>query len=221
MHRESPPAAETGPAQTKGKVIRWARFYDLATWLLTFGREPGIRRMTIELAGIKAGERVLDVGCGTGTLTMAARRQAGPTGEVHGIDPSEEMIGVARQKAAKAGVDAQFRTAVIEKLPFPDGHFDLVLSSLMLHHLPDDVKALGLGQVLRVLKPGGRLIAIDIAGGHGPLSFVMGLFGHKLPRDYAEQLQAMMRTAGFEAVEEVKGKKLHQLAFIRAGKKSV
>ena len=171
MHHESPPTAGTAPAQTKGKVIRWARFYDLGTWLLTFGREPGIRRMTIELADIKKGERVLDVGCGTGTLTIAARRQTGPTGEVHGIDPSAEMIGVARQKAAKAGVDARFQTAVIEKLPFPDGHFDLVLSSLMLHHLPADVKRAGFAEVHRVLKPGGRFLAVDIAESGG-------LFGH-------------------------------------------
>src|SRR4030065_1172723 len=107
---------------------------------MPLGRGPGIRRMTIELADIKKGERVLDVGCVTGTLAIAARWETGPTGEVHGIDPSAEMIEVARQKAAKAGVDAQFQTAVMEKLPFPDGHFHLVLSSLMLHHLPAAVK---------------------------------------------------------------------------------
>lgn len=201
MHRESPPAAETGPAQTKGKVIRWARFYDLATWLLTFGREPGIRRMTIELAGIKAGERVLDVGCGTGTLTMAARRQAGPTGEVHGIDPSEEMIGVARQKAAKAGVDAQFRTAVIEKLPFPDGHFDLVLSSLMLHHLPADVKRAGFAEVNRVLKPGGRFLAVDLAESSGHFGHMLQALGLHRTEGKLGEAPAMLQDAGFENVE--------------------
>ena len=165
MHHKSQPTAGSAPMETKGKVIRWARFYDLVTWLMTFGREPGIRRMTIELAGIKEGERVLDVGCGTGTLAIAARRPAGPAGEAHGIDPSAEMIAVAREKAAKAGVDAQFQTAVMEKLPFPDGHFDLVLSSLMLHHLPADVKRAGFAEVSRVLKPGGRFLAATVLSG--------------------------------------------------------
>ena len=211
--------SETAP-ETKGRTIRhWAPLYEVAGWLMSFGQLPAIRKRSIALAELKPGERVLDVGCGPGSLTIPAAKAVGKEGQVAGIDASPEMIGVAKGKAGKQGLEIDFRVAPIEALPFEDGEFDVVLSSLMLHHLPDEVKVQGLGQVLRVLKPGGRLIAIDIAGGHGPLSFLMGLFGHKLPRDYAEQLQAMMQTAGFEAVEEVKGKKLHQLAFIRARKK--
>lgn len=210
--------SETAP-ETKGRTIRhWAPLYEVAGWLMSFGQLPAIRKRSIALAELQPGERVLDVGCGPGSLTIPAARKVGRDGKAAGIDASPEMIDVARRNAKKQGLDIDLQVAPIEALPFGDGEFDVVLSSLMLHHLPDDVKAQGLGEVLRVLKPGGRLIAIDIAGGHGPLTFVMGLFGHRLPRDYAEQLQAMMRTAGFEAVEEVKGKKLHQLAFIRARK---
>ena len=194
MSHESQPAVGRPPVETKGKVIRWARFYDLATWLMTFGREPGIRRMTIELAGIKDGERVLDVGCGTGTLAIAARRRTGSAGEAHGIDPSAEMIAVAREKAAKVGVDAQFQTAVMEKLPFPDGHFDLVLSSLMLHHLPADVKRAGFAEVRRVLKSGGRFLAVDIADFGGFFGHIIGL--HKTAGKLGEA-PAMLREAGF------------------------
>lgn len=210
--------SETAP-ETKGRTIRhWAPLYDIAGWLMSFGQLPAIRRRSIAVAELKPGERVLDVGCGPGSLTIPAAKAVGKEGRVAGIDASPEMIEVARRKAAKERMEIDFQVAPIEALPFGDGEFDVVLSSLMLHHLPDEVKAQGLGEVRRVLKPGGRLIAIDIAGGHGPLTFLMGVFGHKLPRDYAEQLQEMMRTAGFETVEEVKGTKLHQLAFIRARK---
>lgn len=199
MHHKS--QASAGSVQTKGKVIRWGRFYDLCTWLLSFGQASGIRRMTIELAGIVEGARVLDVGCGTGTLTIAATRRAGSTGEVHGIDPSAEMIGVAREKAAKVGVDAQFQTAVIEKLPFPDGHFDLVLSSLMLHHLPADVKRAGFAELRRVLKPGGRFLAVDIAQSGGFFGHIIQVLGVHKAEGTLGQAPAMLREAGFEDVE--------------------
>lgn len=207
MHHQLHPATDSAPLQTKGKVIRWARFYDLVGWIVSFGQASGIRRMTIELAGIKDGERVLDVGCGTGTLAIAAKRSAGPAGEVHGIDPSVEMIAVASKKAAKAGVDAQFQTAVIEELPFPDAHFDLVLSTLMLHHLPDDVKRAGFSELSRVLKPGGRFLAVDIAESGGFIGHIlqMHLRRHQQEGKLA-QAPAMLREAGFEDAELSKTK---------------
>lgn len=214
-HHHAAPHAGEAP-HTAGKVIRWARWYDLAAWLMTFGREPAIRRRTIELAGIREGESVLDVGCGTGTLTLAAKRRAGAA-PVRGIDASLEMIEVARRKAAKAGSDVDFQVALIEQLPFPDDTFDVALSSLMLHHLPDDLKAKGFAELRRVLKPGGRLFAVDIAGTKGLGGMLMRLVGHKLEKGYMERLKAMALEAGFGEGETapLNG---HGLGYLRATK---
>src|SRR5512135_3561564 len=134
MHGHS--SAHGTPATT-GRVLHWARWYDLAAFLMTFGREKRMRRETVERARVAPGQSVLDVGCGTGSLTLAAKTAAGATGDVHGIDPAPEMIDISRKKATRAHVDIDFQVGVIEGLPFPDATFDVVLSSLMLHHLPD------------------------------------------------------------------------------------
>jgi demethylmenaquinone methyltransferase/2-methoxy-6-polyprenyl-1,4-benzoquinol methylase/phosphoethanolamine N-methyltransferase len=156
----------------------------------------------VELAGIAPGERILDVGCGPGRLAILAGSVAGPRAEVCGIDPAPEMVALARHNAARAGVGVRFEVGVIEALPYPDNRFDLVLSSLMLHHLPDDLKRRGLAEVRRVLRPGGRLLAVDFGatpgGGLGHLLCVLGL---REGRDHAERLLEMVREAGFERAE--------------------
>ena len=134
---------DSAPA-TRGAVIRWAGHYDQVVSLLTLGRRAQLRKMTIALARIQPGDRVLEVGCGTGDLAIAACAPAGPRGSVSGIDAGPEMIAVARAKAARAGVAVDFRVEPIEALTYPDATFDIVLSSLMMHHLPDDLKRQGL-----------------------------------------------------------------------------
>src|SRR5258706_14642731 len=125
---------------TRGAVLHWARRYDLMVWLLTLGREPVFRDRVIGLARLRAGEAVLDVGCGTGTLAIAAKRLVGPTGTVRGIDASPEVIARARKKAKKASVEIEFTHAVAEALPFPEAQLDVVLTSMVIHHLPRDMR---------------------------------------------------------------------------------
>jgi SAM-dependent methyltransferase/DNA-binding SARP family transcriptional activator len=117
--------------------------------------------MPADLAQLQVGETVLDVGCGTGTLALIAKRRVGATDSVSGIDPSVQMIARARRKAARRGLAIDFQVGVVERLAFPDQSFDVVLSSFMMHQLPDGLKRQGLAEIVRVLKPGGRLLVVD------------------------------------------------------------
>jgi uncharacterized protein (DUF1330 family)/trans-aconitate methyltransferase len=114
-------------------------------------------------AHIKADDRVLDVGCGTGVLAMAAADRVGPQGAVTGIDPNAGMLAVARRKSARI----DWREGRAESLPFPDESFDAVVSQFALMFFDDRVG--GLQQMARVLRPGGRL-AIAVCGAleHSP-----------------------------------------------------
>jgi ubiquinone/menaquinone biosynthesis C-methylase UbiE len=99
---------QTAPG-THGLVLHWAARYDLLAWLLTHGRERELREAIIRLAELQAGNDVLDIGCGTGTLAIAATHNIGTTGSVTGIDASPAMIARAKRKAGKAGDLPRFR----------------------------------------------------------------------------------------------------------------
>jgi ubiquinone/menaquinone biosynthesis C-methylase UbiE len=138
--------------------------YDLKVWLASRGREGAFRERQLDLAHLTAGESVLDVGCGTGTLAIAAARRVGETGSVTGVDPSPELLARARKKARRAHVPVTLETAGGESLPFPDASFDVVLSSLVFHHLPHAALRSSALEMRRVLKPGGRLLIVDLGG---------------------------------------------------------
>ena len=163
-HGDKPHSHPAGTPQTTGLVLNWGRRYDWIVQIMALGQAGRLRRKTVEFAQIAPGERILDVGCGTGDLTLRAAERAGSTGHVCGIDPGLEMIETVRRKADRAGVQVDFRVGVIEQLPYPDASFDVVLSSLMMHHLPADLKPIGLAEIRRVVKPGGRLIIVDMKG---------------------------------------------------------
>ena len=179
-------SSEEQPTHTAGRVIHWAGFYDLLLKVMTLGREGRFRSRIITTAKLEEGQRVLDVGCGTGTLAIAAAEVVGSSGKVRGIDPAPEMISRARSKAAKAGAAVQFDVGVIEALDIPDQSIDVVLSTLMFHHLPPDIQTAGLAEIRRVLVPSGRLVLVD--------------FGKP------EHLAPEVKAAGFDAVRTARMK---------------
>ena len=158
----SPKPSPGSAPETRGIRIRWPRIYDALNRIHFLGREELYREKTVDLAVIQPGECVLDVGCGTGNLTLVAKERVGKEGTVHGIDAAPEMIAEAQRKAAACGSEVDFQVGLIENLEFPDGQFDVVLSSLMLHHLPKDLKLRGVAEIARVLKPQGRFLAVDV-----------------------------------------------------------
>jgi ubiquinone/menaquinone biosynthesis C-methylase UbiE len=151
-------------AQPTGRVFRWALAYDLLLNIIWRGSERVYRQKAVELAGLRTGEVVLDIGCGTGTLAIAAKQRVGPTGRVFGLDASREMISRARKKAGRAAAEIDFQIAGAEALPFSEATFDAVLSTTVFHCLADDARQLCIREIVRVLKPNGRLLLIDFGG---------------------------------------------------------
>jgi ubiquinone/menaquinone biosynthesis C-methylase UbiE len=183
-----------------GLIIHSAALYDATVWLFTWGRERAFREKILRFVRLQPGETVLDVGCGTGSLAIAAKSQVGPTGKVYGIDASPEMLARARKKAREAGLEVIFAEAPAQQLPFPDGQFDAVVSTLMRHHLPRKGREECAREMRRVLKPGGRVLAVDFAGPEGERKGFLGHFhrhGHVTLRD----IVALLTDAGLRLVE--------------------
>jgi ubiquinone/menaquinone biosynthesis C-methylase UbiE len=183
-----------------------------ADWLLPLydpfvrllAREKHVRGRLLDAAEPLAGARVLDLGCGTGSLVVMLKQRC-PSAQVAAIDPDPKALARARAKAARAGAEVAFEQGYADALPYEGGAFDRVLSSLMLHHLTDTEKDAALRESLRVLSPGGSLHVLDFAeqGGGGFHALAHRLRGGHAEHGHPASLAERMRAAGFEGVAEL------------------
>jgi ubiquinone/menaquinone biosynthesis C-methylase UbiE len=130
--------------------------------------ERVFKQRVLERAAIREREAVLDLACGTGTLTIAAAR-AVPGARITGVDGDPDILRRARAKAEAAGVEIALDEGLSTELPYGEGSFDVVLSTLFFHHLTDDAKRRSTREVQRVVRPGGRIVIGDVGRPQDPL----------------------------------------------------
>jgi ubiquinone/menaquinone biosynthesis C-methylase UbiE len=196
----------------------WALpFYDPLVKLL--GAESAWRKL-IEHAELRAGQRVLDLGCGTGGLTLLIKRLHRDV-DVVGLDPDPRALARARRKAQRAGLAIQFDQGFGDALPYPERSFDRVLSAFVLHHLPAEDKEPTLREVRRVLRPEGSLHLLDFGG---PVTAREGWLSrrlhasHRLRDNFGDGIPALLRRSGLHDARMVGHRPmlLGHIAYFRA-----
>jgi demethylmenaquinone methyltransferase/2-methoxy-6-polyprenyl-1,4-benzoquinol methylase len=214
---------EDEKAKRVGEVFQSvAPSYDVINDLMSLGLHRVWKRFALEMSGVRAGSRVLDVASGSGDLAAAFAKRAGPTGQVWMTDINAAMLAVGRDKLIDAGVFAPLALCDAEKLPFSDDSFDCVSVAFGLRNMTHKDRALA--EMTRVARPGGRVIVLEFSKPWKPLaraydaySFsVLPALGKYVAKDEAayrylaesirmhpdqETLKGMMETAGLAKVD--------------------
>jgi ubiquinone/menaquinone biosynthesis C-methylase UbiE len=177
--------------------------YDL--FARTVLREKLVKRRLIERARIAPGHRVLDLGCGTGTLAIAIKRMH-PSARVTGLDADRKILAIARKKAAHASLDVTFDLGDATVLPYSDGSFDRVVSSLLYSVLSRAGKQSATHEVYRVLAKGGGLFIADFGPPHTPWGRLVARRMRRfepIASNLDGCLPMMLREAGFRNVGDI------------------
>jgi ubiquinone/menaquinone biosynthesis C-methylase UbiE len=171
--------------------------------LLKWGmREETFKRRLIQLANIQPQMKVLDLGCGTGTLTLMLKR-AHPEAEVTGLDGDPQVLDIARDKSR--GTDIQWDEGLASSLPYPDSVFDRVVTSLVIHHLVTDDKRRAFKEIYRALKPRGELYVLDFGAPHSFIPRFMTKYMRRLEEtadNFDGLIPRFITEAGFGGVKE-------------------
>lgn len=204
-------------ASTRGHTLGAPAAYDAFVNLFFLGRRRATFASLIRAAGVEPGQRALDVGCGTGYFAGLLAQVVGPGGLVLGIDASPEMIRYATRRRGRP--NCQFQLGTAESLGLPTDQFDVVVSSLFMHHLPADVQPVALAEMRRVLRPGGTLL---IAEAQVPRARIWRLLArlHGVDRmaEAVADLERVIADAGFEQLRS--GEAPPWLRYVRAVKHS-
>jgi ubiquinone/menaquinone biosynthesis C-methylase UbiE len=174
--------------------------YDpLLTWVM---REETFKRRLVEHAKMQPNMKVLDLGCGTGTLTIMLKR-AQPEADVTGLDGDPQVLEIARRKSR--GLDIQWDEGLATRLPYPDSVLDRVVSSLVLHHLASDDKRRAFEEIHRVLKPRGEMLLLDFGAPHSFVARLMTTYMRHLEEtadNFDGLIPRFITEAGFGSVRE-------------------
>jgi len=202
--REALSAPQKDP-KTDGRTLgHVAAVYDYLAPLMTLGTDRIHQRRVLRELQLSGTERVLDVGCGTGTLTRLIAHTLSDKAKslVLGIDAASAMIAVARRKAPKIP-NIAFETAAAEVLPFPDESFDRAVSTMFFHHVNFDLKRKSLAEIWRILTPNGRAIIVDVAPPTNPLGTLCAWAGYwlfqqpEIRENIEGKLELAIRTSPF------------------------
>jgi ubiquinone/menaquinone biosynthesis C-methylase UbiE len=155
-----------GGRRGNGTTIDHFRLNEIGSQLVFGGRRSRVYARIVALSGIRPGDSVLDVGSSSGYLARKLAAAAGPAGHVTAVDPSEAAIAYARRRAAGA---ITFQVGVAQQLELPDSSFDVVTSTLALHHIPARQRDAAVREMYRVTRPGGRLLVADFEPSQRPL----------------------------------------------------
>ena len=184
---------------------------------LSIGR---MRRGLLAEMGDLSNKKILDIGSGTGTMSIMIK-QAHPSVEMIGIDGDPQILAIARSKARKLGIGIRVDQGMSFSRPYPNGSFDVVLTSMMLHHLTQEDKQTTAREMYRVLRPGGQLFGADFAAPRSAFGKAIRPLTRRFERvaeNVAGFLPAMFRDAGFKDYRETSRYFLGSIALFQGTK---
>jgi len=178
--------------------------YDFFSSLVGYGKR--LHRRVLDIAALSGRERILDVGSGTASLLIEAKKRF-PAVTGTGVDPDERILGIARKKFARLGVEMTLIQGSARELPFRDASFDVVISTLVFHHLSGDEKRRALDEIYRVLTKNGRFVLADFGKPQSFVSYVLlrvlSIFDgqENMRSNLAGELPIFLKKAGFQVEE--------------------